>query len=203
MNAPRDPVPGAPDGAGGGLPAHADRRGDTAHASPAVVAETARLVVRWFDPHDAGFVLTLVNEPSWIRFIGDRGIRDAKAALDYLERGPIDSYRKRGFGLNCVALRSTGEPIGMCGLIRRETLADVDLGFAFLPEHWGRGYAHEAAAAVLDHGRRVLDIGRVVAILTLDNERSAKLLRRLGFLCEGTIRLPPDGEELLHYATQA
>ena len=168
-----------------------------------IVAETERLVVRWFEPGDAPFILELVNEPSWIRFIGDKNVRDVGGALAYLERGPIDSYRKRGFGLNLVALRAGGAPIGMCGLIRRDTLPDVDVGFAFLPAYWGRGYAQESAAAVLDHGRRELGITRVVAILSPDNESSAKLLERLGFRRDGVIRMPPDDEELLHYVSDA
>lgn len=166
-----------------------------------IVAETERLLVRWFEPGDAAFILELVNEPSWIRFIGDKNVRDVEGARAYLERGPIDSYRKRGFGLNLVALRASGAPIGMCGLIKRDTLPDVDVGFAFLPAYWGRGYAQESAAAVLDHGRRALGVTRVVAILSPDNESSAKLLERLGFRRDGTIRMPPDDEELLHYVS--
>lgn len=168
-----------------------------------VVAETERLLVRWFEPGDAEFILALVNEPSWIRFIGDKKVRDVEGARAYLERGPIDSYRKRGFGLNLVALREAGTPIGMCGLIRRDTLPDVDVGFAFLPAHWGMGYAQEAAAATIEHGRRELGIARIVAILSPDNESSAKLLDRLGFRRDGTIRMPPDDEELLHYVSDA
>lgn len=168
-----------------------------------IVAETERLLVRWFEPGDAAFILELVNEPSWIRFIGDKNVRDVEGARAYLERGPIDSYRKRGFGLNLVALRASGAPIGMCGLIKRDTLPDVDVGFAFLPAYWGRGYAQESAAAVLDHGRRALGVTRVVAILSPDNESSAKLLERLGFRRDGTIRMPPDDEELLHYVSDA
>jgi RimJ/RimL family protein N-acetyltransferase len=158
--------------------------------------------VRWFEPGDAAFVLRLLNEPSWIRFIGDRKVRDVEGARAYLDRGPIDSCRRHGFGLNLVALRDGGTPIGMCGLIRRETLPDVDVGFAFLPEYWGQGYAREAAAAVLDHGRRVLGIGRIVAILAPDNVRSARLLDRLGFRAAGRVKMPPDDEELLHYVSE-
>lgn len=176
--------------------------GTTAPPVSCTVARTARLVVRWFEPGDAAFVLRLLNEPSWIRFIGDRKVRDVEGARAYLDRGPIDSCRRHGFGLNLVALRDGGTPIGMCGLIRRETLPDVDVGFAFLPEYWGQGYAREAAAAVLDHGRRVLGIGRIVAILAPDNVRSARLLDRLGFRAAGRVKMPPDDEELLHYVSE-
>lgn len=168
-----------------------------------LVAETARVVVRWFDADDAPFVRDLVNEPSWIRFIGDRNVKSVEDARAYLERAILASYRRNGFGLNHVSLRATGEPIGMCGLIKRDTLNDVDVGFAFLPAYWGQGYAHEAAAAVLDHGRRVLGLKRIVAILTPDNGSSAKLLERLGFRRNGTIRTPGDDEELLHFVSEA
>lgn len=180
----------------------ASATGPAGVASGHVVADTARLVIRRFEADDAPFVLRLLNEPSWIRYIGDRKVRDVDAARGYLERGPIASYAQRGFGLNLVALRSTGEPIGMCGLIKRDTLPDVDVGFALMPAYWGQGYAHEAAAAVIAQGRRELGVARIVAILSPDNERSARLLERLGFRRDGTIRMPGDDEELLHYVSE-
>jgi RimJ/RimL family protein N-acetyltransferase len=131
----------------------------TPYDAPApLVAETARLRLRRFEPADAAFALELVNAPSWIRFIGKRDVPDLDAARAYLERGPIAMYAKHGFGLWCVALRATGEAIGMCGLIKRDTLPDVDLGFAFLPRHWGRGYALEAAEATMAYARETLGL---------------------------------------------
>lgn len=164
------------------------------------VAETERLRLRRFEPADAAFALELVNEPSWIRFIGKRDVPDLESARRYLENGPIASYAKHGFGLWCVALRATGEAIGMCGLIKRASLPDVDLGFAFLPRHWGQGYALEAAQATMAYARGTLGLTRVVAILSQDNERSARLLRKLGFVPEGTIAMPGDDEALALYA---
>jgi RimJ/RimL family protein N-acetyltransferase len=110
-------------------------------------------------------------------------------------------YDRVGFGLYLVALKESGEPIGMCGLIKRDGLNDVDVGFAFLPEHWGRGFAYESAAAVVDYGRRTLGLSRIVAIVSKTNARSARLLERLGFTCEGTTRVRP-GEELFLYASE-
>src|SRR5512142_1155942 len=155
-----------------------------------IVAETERLLVRWFEPGDAAFILELVNEPSWIRFIGDKNVRDVEGARAYLERGPIDSYRKRGFGLNLVALRASGAPIGMCGLIRRDTLPDVDIGFAFLPQYRSRGYAREAAQATLAHGRDALGLKRIVAITSPDNDASGRLLQAIGLAFECLHQLP-------------
>ncbi|MEO8486624.1 MAG: GNAT family N-acetyltransferase [Betaproteobacteria bacterium] len=171
--------------------------------APSIVAETERLRLRRFDADDAAFFFELVNDPSWIRFIGKRDVKSLDAARLYLENGPIRMVERLGFGLNLVERNDTGEALGMCGLIKRDTLADVDIGFAFLPRHWGRGYALEAARATVEHGRSVLGIGRIVAILTHDNARSANLLGKLSFRSEGTVKMPPDGEELLLYASDA
>ena len=154
------------------------------------VAETQRLRVRWFSASDAPFVLNLLNQPSWITYIGDKGVKTLPDALRYIENGPVAMYRRAGFGLNAVELKETGDPIGMCGLIKRETLDDIDLGFAFLPAFWGNGYAFEAASAVMTHGRATLGLRRIVAILSQGNCRSSKLLEKLGFRFESTMRLP-------------
>ncbi len=164
------------------------------------IAETARLRIRRFDAGDGAFVFRLVNEPSWIRYIGDKQVRSVEEARRYLERGPLAMYERFGFGLYAVELRETREPIGMCGLIRRDALPDVDLGFAFLPEHCGCGYAFEAATAVVAHGRTAFGLRRVVAILSPDNVRSRRLLVRLGFRFERTVRLSPEADELDLYA---
>ena len=165
------------------------------------VAETERLRVRWLNAGDSAFILELVNEPSWIQFIGDKGVKTPEDAVRYIENGPVAMYKRMGFGLYMVELRDVGEPIGMCGLIKREGLNDVDLGFAFLPRFWRNGYAFESASAVMCYGRKVLGLRRIVAILSPDNHRSSKLLEKLGFCCEGTVKLRPDDEELKLYAS--
>lgn len=164
------------------------------------ILETERLVLRHFRADDAPFVLELLNDPSWLRFIGDRGVRTLEDAARYIENGPVAMYRRVGFGLYLVEIKASGEPAGMCGLIKRESLPDVDLGFAFLPEFRAQGLAFESAAAVLDHGRRTHGIARVVAILSPDNDRSTRLLEKLGFRCEGLTRLAADAPELTLYA---
>jgi RimJ/RimL family protein N-acetyltransferase len=164
------------------------------------VAETERLLVRWLNAGDSAFILELVNDPSWIRFIGEKGVKTPQDALRYIEDGPVAMYKRTGFGLYMVELRESGEPIGICGLIKREGLKDVDLGFAFLPRFWRNGYAFESASAVMRYGRKVLRLGRIVAILSQDNHRSSKLLEKLGFCFESTVKLRPDDEELKLYA---
>jgi RimJ/RimL family protein N-acetyltransferase len=167
-----------------------------------IVAETARLRLRWLQDADAPFVLELLNDPGWIRWIGDRKVHAEAAAQHYIEDRLAAGYRKHGFGLNLVELRATREPLGLAGLIKRDTLDDVDLGFAFLERHRGRGYAREAAAACLEQARGALGLQRLVAIVLSGNERSLALLRTLGFAFERTVRLSADDYELeLHAVT--
>jgi RimJ/RimL family protein N-acetyltransferase len=156
-----------------------------------IVLETARLRLRHLTADDAAFILELLNEPAWHRFIGDRGVRTLDAARDYIATGPAAMQERWGFSLGAVVLKETGTAIGICGLIRRDTLPDVDLGFALLARWWGHGYAHEIAAGVLHHGRDVLRIPRFVAVTAPDNTRSALLLEKLGFRFERMIRFDP------------
>jgi ribosomal-protein-alanine N-acetyltransferase len=162
--------------------------------------ETERLILRRFDAGDAAFILRLLNEPSFIENIVDKGVRSLDDARAYIESGPVASYRKHGFGLWRVALRETDLPIGMCGLIRRDVLDDVDLGYALLPEHAGCGYALEAATACVALAREQLGLSRLVAVVSAGNERSIRLLRKLGFEYERMVRLADDEEELELYA---
>ncbi|HEY5862773.1 MAG TPA: GNAT family N-acetyltransferase, partial [Casimicrobiaceae bacterium] len=151
-----------------------------------IVLSTARLFFTRFVPDDAPFVVRLVTDPDWIRYIGDRGVRTDDDARGYLERGPIAMYARHGFGLWRVARREDGLPVGMCGLIKRDTLPDVDVGFAFLPAYRGLGYAAEAAAATLALASERYGLRRVVAIASPDNVRSLRLLEKLGMTPEGT-----------------
>lgn len=157
--------------------------------------------MRWLGRDDAAFVFQLFNQPSWLRFIGDKGIRTVEDARNYIENGPVAMYRRLGFGLYLVALKESGEPIGISGLIKRESLEDVDLGFAFLPAFWGKGYAFESARAVIEYGRRTFALSRLLAVTSQDNEVSARLLAKLGFRFERLTRLVPDGAELKVFAT--
>jgi RimJ/RimL family protein N-acetyltransferase len=167
---------------------------------PRPVTTTARLVLRELVAADAPFIRALLNDPDWIRYIGDKGVRTDEDARGYLERGPIAMYARNGFGLYQVALRATGEAIGMCGLIKRDTLPDVDIGFAFLPAHRGHGYALESAAAVIAHGAAAHGLTRVVAIASPDNAKSLRLLERLGMTSEGIWTGSAPDDPLVLYA---
>jgi RimJ/RimL family protein N-acetyltransferase len=163
------------------------------------VLETDRLVLRELATGDAEFVLELLNEPSFLHFIGDKGVRTLDDARAYILQGPVASYQQYGFGLYLTALKEDGVAIGICGLIKRETLTDVDIGFAFLPRFWSKGYALEAAAAVKEFGLNTLALKRIVAITNPDNESSIKLLERLGLTFERMIKMSEDAPEIRLY----
>jgi len=156
---------------------------------------TARLELRELELTDDVFILRLLNEEGFVRHIGDKGVRTLADAREYLSTGPIESYRRNGFGLYLTSLRG-GEPIGMCGLVKRESLPDVDVGFAFLSEHWSKGYAAESAAAVLAYGKQCLGLRRIVAITAPDNRGSIAVLEKIGLRFERMVRLADDRQEL-------
>ena len=160
------------------------------------ILTTERLVIRRLSSDDAEFILDLLNQPSFLRYIGDKGVRNAEDAVRYIQTGPLASYEQFGFGLFLVELKESGVPIGMCGLLKRDTLPDVDIGFAFLPGYWSQGYAFEAAAAVMKYGREAFGLKRIVAITSLDNMPSIKLLEKIGLSFERLIKLGEDQPEV-------
>ncbi|MEZ4413714.1 MAG: GNAT family N-acetyltransferase [Gemmatimonadales bacterium] len=164
------------------------------------VLETERLTLRRLDETDAEFILGLLNEPSFHQYIGDRGVRTEEDARAYIRNGPMASYEKFGFGLWLVLRKDDGAPIGICGLLKRDTLPDVDVGFALRPAFWGMGYALESAAGVLAHGREALTLPRVAAIVQADNQASIRLLGKLGLHFERRIEWPGDAAEIHLYA---
>ena len=163
------------------------------------ILRTSRLRLRWFEPEseaDQRFIIELVNDPDWIANIGQRNVSTCEQAEAFLRNGPVAMCQKLGFGLYLVERVEDGVPVGMCGLIKRDSLTDIDLGYAFLPHARGQGLAREAAEAVLQWGWRALGLKRVVAIITPTNAPSIKLLASLGFADEGTVQMPPDNETL-------
>jgi RimJ/RimL family protein N-acetyltransferase len=167
------------------------------------VLETDRLNLRRLSPDDAEFILELLNDPSFLRFIGDKGVRTLDDAREYILNGPVDMYNRLGFGLYLTELKDNGVPIGICGLIKRDGLEDVDIGFAFLPKFRAKGYAYESAAAVMAYGKTVLGLKRIVAITYPDNYASGRLLEKLGLRFERMIRLSKDAPEIRLFAFDA
>ena len=155
-----------------------------------VIIETQRLAIRRLTLDDAGFVWELLNDADFLKFIGDRGVRNVDDAVEYLKDGPLEMYERLGFGLWCVELRVTQTPMGICGLLKREWLDDVDIGFAFLPDFRGKGYAFEASRAVIAHAIDALGIQRLAAIVSPANVRSQSLLGRLGMRFRTLVRAP-------------
>jgi RimJ/RimL family protein N-acetyltransferase len=163
------------------------------------VLHTTRLVLRHLEPADASFVLELYNEPGWLRYIGDRGIKTLEDAQRHIAEGPARMYGELGFGLYLVESRDSGERLGICGILKRETLPDVDLGFAFVERSWGQGYAYESAQAVIAHSSRHLGIRRIAAIASPDNHASDRLLRKLGFVLQPQFYRAKSGQDLSLY----
>jgi RimJ/RimL family protein N-acetyltransferase len=159
------------------------------------VIETARLRLREMRDHDAGFILEVLTDPDFIANVGDRGVHDLSAARRYIADGPVDSYVRHGFGLYLVELVADGSPLGICGLLRRDSHPDVEIGFAFVPRARGRGYALEAARATLAFAQQTLGLMRVVALTAPDNRPSIRILERIGLRFERMVRLSPDGGE--------
>lgn len=153
------------------------------------VLETERLVLRRLTMEDATFILELLNDPLFLHFVGDKGVRTREDAVEYIRHGPVASYSRHGFGLFLVTLKVDGTPIGMCGLLKRDILQDVDVGFGFLSRYGGSGYATEAAAATVRYGR-LLGIRRIVAITAPDNTASGNVLRKIGLHHTETLALP-------------
>ena len=157
---------------------------------------TSRLRISRLERDDAAFIYALLNDPDWLRFIGDRGVSTIEDARDYIESGPAEMYRRYGFGLYRVALGSAQKPIGICGILQRETLEHADLGFAFLPEFRKQGYALEAAQAVLRHEFRQHRLSRIYAMVSAENHASRNLLQKLGFSFERKLQNATDAAAL-------
>jgi RimJ/RimL family protein N-acetyltransferase len=159
------------------------------------VLETRRLALRRLETGDAPFILALLNDPGWIRFIGDRGVRTLEAARAYLEARLIPPYDQHGFGLWMVEPREGGAPMGICGLVKRDNLPDPDLGYAFMPDFRGKGFARESALAVRDHATGELGMKRLLAITSPANVASARLLAALGFVMHGEMPWAGDDKD--------
>ena len=166
------------------------------------ILETERLTLREFNAGDAEFILVLVNNPTWLLYIGDRNIKSIEDARNYLLHGPIKSYHVNGFGLSLVSLKDGNIPIGMCGLIRRHGLEHADIGFALLPHYAGKGYGYEIAAATMHHAKQKLGITEIVAITSEDNTHSIKLLNRIGLHFDRMVKLTADDNEELMLFTE-
>jgi [ribosomal protein S5]-alanine N-acetyltransferase len=166
-----------------------------------IVIETQRLLIRKFTVDDAAFMLELLNTPDWLRFIGDRNVRTLEQAEQYLVNGYMKSYHDYGFGFYVVVIKETQESIGICGIVKREGLEDVDIGFAFFQQFMGNGYGYESASAVLNYALNDLKIKRIVAIVDPKNVVSIALIKKIGLQFEKMIQISPKDIELMLFGS--
>lgn len=168
-----------------------------------IILTTERLALRTMEPDDADFIVQLLNSPGWLKYIGDRGIKDEVQAREYLSTRVIPDYEKLGFGFFIVERLSDQVRVGNCGLTRRPGLEHVDIGYSLITEYEGHGYAFEAAQGILAYGFHECSLNVIQAITTKDNHRSQKLLEKLGLSYLNMVRLPNDDEDLMLYGITA
>lgn len=162
---------------------------------------TARLSLRPLTPADAPFMLELLNQPSWIEQIGDRGVRDLEGAEAYIRNGPMASYARHGFGLWCVERTAAALPVGICGILQRDYLDAPDLGYAFLERFQGQGFASETTATTVAYGRTAFGISRMYAFVNPGNAPSIRVLEKVGMTFLRRMHLPNDPIEVSLYGT--
>lgn len=166
---------------------------------PLIIIETERLTLRRLNRDDAKFILDLLNQPSWLSFIGDKNVYNLNDAKKYIELAPMTMYERFGFGLFLVCDKKTSIPMGLCGLMKRDNLDDADIGYAFLPEFWQQGFALEAVKSVLKYAKNTHKLSRVLALSKSSNAASIKLLMKIGFNFDRDLKLLDDEENLQVY----
>jgi RimJ/RimL family protein N-acetyltransferase len=165
-----------------------------------MIVETQRLILREITVEDAEFVLRLVSEPSFVSNIGDKGLRSIEDAERFILDGYWTNQERPGYGMFLAELKDRGIPIGCCGLLYRKVLDVTDIGFAFLPEYWNRGFAYEAAQAILEYGHSTLGIAKIVGLTSADNLGSIKLLKKLGMKFEKNVKMSDDDPGTVLYS---
>ena len=162
--------------------------------------ESERLFLRPLTLEDGEFILQLLNTDGFIKYIGDRNVKTIEQAKNYLLNGPLKSYEINGFGLSLVELKTGRTPVGMSGLLKRDYLDHPDIGFAFLPDHTGKGYASEIVKEIIHYGLNRLQMEKILAIVLPENSSSIKLLERAGFRYEKNFISPDSNEDLCLYS---
>ena len=168
-----------------------------------MILASERLYIRKLTLNDAPFFFELVNDPDWIRFIGDRNVQTIDDAKDYLQNRIFKSYEDFGFGFYAAVLKSTHEVVGITGFVKRDELNDGDVGFAFLPKGRGKGYAFESTQALMNYGTNTFKFQKILAIANNDNERSHNLLKKLGFEFKKYVKLYDEEDEISLFSLNA
>lgn len=163
--------------------------------------ETERVLLQEVTSEDKSFLFELMNTASWIQYIGDRNIRTVEDAEEYIEKNIRKAYQEYGLGMYKMVSKENDKPMGLCGLLKRDYLNSIDIGFAILPEYEGKGYTYEAAKAVRDFGFNTLKTEKIAGITMEENVKSRKLLEKLGLKYVGMVRTSPDTEEIMLYSS--
>lgn len=166
------------------------------------IISTSRLELREICEDDAPFILELLNTPSWLKFIGDRNLHSIEDAKKYIINRLIPSYRIFGFGFYLTKLTENNTSIGICGIVKRDFLEHIDIGFAFLPQYEGKGYGYESASAVMEYAQKTLEITTIAGITNSNNKSSIALLEKLGLKFQKMILLPNETEEIMLFVNQ-
>ncbi|MCJ8164955.1 GNAT family N-acetyltransferase [Pontibacter sp. E15-1] len=161
--------------------------------------ETERLILRPTSYEDAAFIFELLNTPQWLQFIGDRNVRSVEDAKGYIKNKLMSQLGRLGYGNYTVIRKADGAKLGTCGLHDREGLDGIDIGFAFLPQFAGQGYAFEAASKIKSAASDCFGIKQIYAITAKENTASQRLLEKLGLVYTKLVRLPSDDEDLMLY----
>jgi RimJ/RimL family protein N-acetyltransferase len=154
-----------------------------------MIVETKRTVLQELTSDDAEFILRLVNEPSFLANIGDKGVRTLADARDFIADGPWRRGQPPGHGQFLVELKPDRKPIGVCGILYRPALDVTDFGCAFLPAYWRQGFATETLAAVIEYGRTTLGLESIVGLTAPHNEASIGILRKLGMRFDRMVQM--------------
>ena len=162
-----------------------------------LILQTKNLTFSEFNYHDGLFLVELLNSPNWLKYIGARGVNNELDAIQYIKNVYQKSYQQNGFGFYKVAITATNQPIGLCGIVKRDSLDDIDIGFAFLPAFAGQGFGYEAANATLEYAFNQLNISKIVAMVMPENEVSIALIKKIGMLFTKNIKLPNEDKELM------
>jgi len=166
------------------------------------IIDTERLVLRELTLDDFPFIIKLVNSAGWLKYIGDKNVHTPEQAKQYLLNGPLKSYHDNGFGLSLIVRKVDQEPVGMCGLLKRNFLEQPDIGFALLPEYYGEGYAYEITNATLQYAFKTLNLKTILAVVMPENEKSKRVLEKIGLKYIKPVHFPGETQELLLYSNE-
>ncbi|MFT6051416.1 MAG: ribosomal-protein-alanine N-acetyltransferase [Halioglobus sp.] len=161
--------------------------------------QTPRLIIEPLNTHDAAITMAILNDPDFIAYVGDRGVRSLEDAKSYIVDRLLPHYQEHGYGMTAVRRRDNGETIGMCGLVNRDSLNYIDIGYAFLPSARGEGFALEACQAVMEMGKKEVGLNELAAIISPQNKASQALAVKLGMVLDCMVRLEPGEDEICLY----